>query len=318
MRPPTVTRLLASVLFLGALGMGSKAWTEGVPAGNGDLNADGKIDISDVVYLFDWLFLGGEAPVEIRCPQPGAGPLPATGLTRCADRWPFFEEIPCTEAQDGFYQAGCPMEGRFSDHGDGTVTDHCTGLMWQKKTADLDGDGELAAGDATTWQAALQYCRDLELAGYSDWRLPNVHELESIVYYGAIQPELAIQPVFEDEVVERAADTGYWSSTSHWFFARNAWGVSALGLTGSEDKRGSSFTHVFARAVRQGVSFPPRPAARNGDTNGDGTTDISDAVHLLYWLFLGGPPAVAIDCPPLGPWSLPATGRTARASGRSR
>jgi len=35
-------------------------------------------------------------------------------------------------------------------------------------------------------------------------------------------------------------------------------------------------------------------ATQNGDTNGDGSRDISDAVHLLQWLFSGGEPPVAI------------------------
>ena len=45
---------------------------------------------------------------------------------------------------------------------------------------------------------------------------------------------------------------------------------------------------VFGGAVGQTV---------NGDTNGDGERDISDAVHLLQWLFSGGEPPVEIVCP---------------------
>ena len=41
-------------------------------------------------------------------------------------------------------------------------------------------------------------------------------------------------------------------------------------------------------------------ASANGDTNGDGTRDISDAVYLLAWLFTGGPEPVAP-----GPTSAP-------------
>ena len=43
--------------------------------------------------------------------------------------------------QDGFYQTGCAPDHRFVDNGDGTVTDNCTGLMWQKDTADVNVDG---------------------------------------------------------------------------------------------------------------------------------------------------------------------------------
>ncbi|MBC8420655.1 MAG: DUF1566 domain-containing protein, partial [Desulfobacterales bacterium] len=61
----------------------------------------------------------------------------------------------------------------FHDNGDGTVSDSVTGLMWQQ------GDGQNDTGHS--WRDALFYCECLSLAGYRDWRLPNVRELETIV-----------------------------------------------------------------------------------------------------------------------------------------
>lgn len=65
---------------------------------------------------------------------------------------------------------------RFTAHGDGTVTDHLTGLMWTE-------DANLAG--PMTWQAALDYCHamndDVGTYGYTDWRLANVNELLSLV-----------------------------------------------------------------------------------------------------------------------------------------
>ena len=58
----------------------------------------------------------------------------------------------------------------FTDNNDGTVTDNVTGLMWQKEDDDNVRD----------WEAALSYCESLSLAGFSDWRLPNIKELDSI------------------------------------------------------------------------------------------------------------------------------------------
>ena len=48
--------------------------------------------------------------------------------------------------------------------------DPSTGLMWTAKDN----------GDDITWGKAMKYCRNLSLAGYSDWRLPSVDELERI------------------------------------------------------------------------------------------------------------------------------------------
>lgn len=59
---------------------------------------------------------------------------------------------------------------RFHDNADGTVTDLLTGLMWQK------GENE-----RMDWYAALKNCREMRLAGHSDWRLPNLKELNSIL-----------------------------------------------------------------------------------------------------------------------------------------
>lgn len=36
---------------------------------NGDANGDGARDIGDAIYLLQWLFVGGEEPVEIECPE---------------------------------------------------------------------------------------------------------------------------------------------------------------------------------------------------------------------------------------------------------
>jgi hypothetical protein len=89
-------------------------------------------------------------------------------------------------------------ENDFTDNGDGTVTDMATGLMWQQSDD----------GVARNWEDALAYAEELELAGYDDWRLPNIKELQSIADYSRDDP--AIDPIFE------TADTGgwFWSSTT--------------------------------------------------------------------------------------------------------
>ena len=191
-----------------------------VPAGNGDTNGDGAYDISDAVYLLSWLFLGGPAPVPIlECPPPAEKGLPATGQTKCYDN--SGNTIDCAKVdfpgQDGFYQAGCPSAGRFKDNGDGTVTDTCTGLMWQQETADVDGNGSIGDEDRLNWQGILQYCESLDFAGHTDWRLPNVRELQSVVDYGRFCP--AIDPVFG------AVSDWYWSSSTGAGYPGRAWGV---------------------------------------------------------------------------------------------
>ncbi len=223
----------------------------GSPCGNGDVNGDGYIDISDATYLLWYLFGDYPKPVAI---SPFGTALPATGQTKCYAESILWEETDCAIAeipgQDGFYQSGCPMEGRFVNNGDGTVTDNCTGLMWQQATADLNGDGIITPGDwlnpgpdQTDWQGALQCCESLEFADHTDWRLPNVRELQSIVDYG--RWHLTIDPVFSAEL------SWYWSSSSHVGDPNGAWGVDFhLGIVSGGVAKNE---YHYVRAVRGGL-----------------------------------------------------------------
>jgi Protein of unknown function (DUF1566) len=62
----------------------------------------------------------------------------------------------------------------------GYWTDPSTGLMWAGKDNGKD----------VSWHKAIKYCRDLRLAGYSDWRLATLGELEGIYDKNANAPGL--------------------------------------------------------------------------------------------------------------------------------
>ncbi len=103
-------------------------------------------------------------------------------------------------------------ENQFQDNGDGTVTDLATGLMWQQTD---DGNGR-------NWEDALAYAEELNLAGYDDWRLPNAHELQSIVDYKRSMQSTgspAIDPVFScTQITDEGGDANYgfyWTGTTH-------------------------------------------------------------------------------------------------------
>ncbi len=101
---------------------------------------------------------------------------------------------------------------KFVDNMDGTITDLSTGLMWQ-----MSDDGVTRG-----WEEALSYSENLELANHSDWRLPNVKELQSIVdYTKSLQTtdSAAISDLFTlTEIVDPNGNKNYgfyWTSTTH-------------------------------------------------------------------------------------------------------
>ncbi len=103
-------------------------------------------------------------------------------------------------------------DNNFADNGDGTVSDNATGLTWTQNDS--------ASG--MNWDAALNYCESLDYAGSSDWRLPNVKELQSIVDYSrapGTTNSAAIDPIFNtSSITNEAGQVDYptfWSSTTH-------------------------------------------------------------------------------------------------------
>jgi len=213
----------------------------GTPSGNGDVNGSGAIDIADAIYLLSYIFASGPLPEPIVC---AGGGLPATGQEMCHGTWG--EAIDCARTEfpgmDGFYRAGCPTEGRYVDNGDGTVSDTCTGLMWQKDTPDLSGNGTAGNEDRLTWQGALKYCDGLSLGGHDDWRLPSIRELLSIVDYSRSDP--AIDPILG------AVRGSYWSSSTYAAGPKRAWNVPFWFGGGDDVSEKSYLFHV--RAVRGG------------------------------------------------------------------
>lgn len=89
--------------------------------------------------------------------------------------------------------------GTFVDNGNGTVSDNDTGLMWDKDTP----------ASIWTWQQALGYCEGSSVGGYTDWRLPNIKELESITSLTDRMP--AIDTTFFPDTQNGYI---YWSSTT--------------------------------------------------------------------------------------------------------
>ena len=124
-------------------------------------------------------------------------PVPKTGQT-----------TSYATGDDGDLEKGVAWPSpRFTDHGDGTVTDNLTGLMWAK-------NANLANG-TMTWNNALAYANSLSLGNagcstsYTDWRLPNRFELSSLLDLSNYIPSLPTGHPFTN-----VQNTDYWSSNT--------------------------------------------------------------------------------------------------------
>jgi hypothetical protein len=138
----------------------------------------------------------------------------------------------------------------FADNGNGIVTDNRTGLMWQQGEA-----------GTMTWDSALSYCEGRSLGGKSDWRLPNIKELESIA------DDTKANPAIDTTFFPNVMSSNYWSSTTDGGNLTYAWYIFFYyGFV--YDFQGSKSNSYYVRCVRGDGSF--------ADSDGDGFSDNED------------------------------------------
>ena len=146
---------------------------------------------------------------------------------------------PVDVPDDGWVEAGATLA--YVDNGDGTITDLNTGLMWEKKSDDSglhDKDGLLLWSGNGNQETIWDWLDDVNaqggtgFAGYSDWRIPNLRELQSIIDYRRYNP--SVDPVFNTNCTGGCTVTtcsctrasGYWSSTTYADTPDIAWSVN--------------------------------------------------------------------------------------------
>ncbi len=252
--------------------------------------------------------------------------LPQTGLEACRDE--NMNEICCGgTGQDADIRAGKVIPApRFNDYGDGTVRDNLTGLVWLKDanciktrysafdTDDTHGDGMV------TWQHALDFVAGINAglypdcgAGHTDWRMPNIRELASLVDVRFMSPSLANgdgsgQWLTGDPFTGLPLDQirqGYWSSTpvsddtldrvltvefslggsasfphdtSHFLWPVRGEGSNTSTVELPATGMTTSFYSGDDGDLQKGVSLP-RPRF-----DGDGNGNITDKLTELIWL----------------------------------
>uniref|UniRef100_UPI00405621AD Lcl domain-containing protein n=1 Tax=Candidatus Electronema sp. TaxID=2698783 RepID=UPI00405621AD len=123
--------------------------------------------------------------------------------------------------------------GQYIDHGDGTVTDTKTGLMWKRCSEGLSGmdckEGKLKRYN---WADAVKHFKNVKYAGYKDWRLPTIDELKTLVYCSKGQDKDewckngSEKPTINQQAFPNTEAWAYWSWSPYMGNSAYAWYVN--------------------------------------------------------------------------------------------
>lgn len=215
------------------------------------------------------------------------------------------KEISAPASGDAFYGQNANYPGnvpRYQDNGDGTVTDLVTGLMWQK-SPDTDGNGTINAEDKMTYTEAIAGASKFNLAGYTDWRLPSIKELYSLILYTGKDPSgyngtstSGLIPFINTDYFdfgygdvsagERIIDAQYATSTKYVYYTMNGnntmfgvnFGDGRIKGYPIDNISGKGAKGFYVMYVRGNTSY----GINNYQDNGDGT--ITDKATGLMWM----------------------------------
>ncbi|WP_413698865.1 DUF1566 domain-containing protein [Psychromonas sp. KJ10-10] len=168
--------------------------------------------------------------------------------------------VRCVRGEENVYGVN-----DFVKNNDGTVTDQATGLMWRQSDD----------GNRRDWQTAMADAQSSTLAGYDDWRLPNIKELQSIVKYGG---EVGSWPAIDISIFTLTGENTIddplwvWSNTTQGDFKYSA---NYISFGKAFSKKNSSATEYFdwhgAGAQR---SDPKTGVPSDYDMSSENATDL--------------------------------------------
>jgi hypothetical protein len=118
------------------------------------------------------------------------------------------------------------------DNSSSIVMDTTTKLMWQDDTTPSTMD----------WTSAISYCEALTLGAYTDWRLPNIIELTSLVKFSSYNPAI-------DSTFQNTNTNHYWSSTTNKSDTTKAIDVNFISASHHSEVKTST---IYVRCVRAG------------------------------------------------------------------
>ncbi len=127
------------------------------------------------------------------------------------------------------------VSNHFTDNNDGTITDNFTNLIWKK----------VPNADTLTWENAFLYADTLSFAGISEWRIPNIKELQSI------NNEKLSNPSIDTTFFKVVNNKKYWSSTTLPNQVAEAWYLnSRFGITTYDLKTARDYVICVSNGIK--------------------------------------------------------------------
>ena len=177
------------------------------------------------------------------------------------------------------------------------IVDNVTGLVWEQST-DTNGDDDVGYDDKLPLEAALQYCDRLVLGERSDWRLPSIKEMYSLMMFTGIDPSgysgtdtsqltAFLDPVFDwiygdiDGGDDRIIDGQYATSTLYTSTTMNG-DATMFGLN-TVDGRIKGYPYLTSPYYVRCVAGNTHYGTNAFSDNNDGT--ISDTATGLMWQY---------------------------------
>lgn len=184
--------------------------------------------------------------------------------------------------QDAHYQNNTPS---YTNNNDGTITDNVTGLIWQQDM-----------GSKISFTEAFIKADTMSLGGHTDWRVPTIKEVYSLILFtGRVMGETAIemfidtnyfeQPLGNTNLGEREIDAQTWSSTEYVGTTMNGdatvFGVNFIDgrIKGYPEYRPGSgeANKMYFRMVHGNTDYGKNNFVDNGDST------VSDLATGLMW-----------------------------------
>ena len=136
-------------------------------------------------------------------------------------------------------------DAAYTDNGDGTVTHKPTNLTWKRCVQGQSWIDSTCSAfpEKYTWAEALTLAATHSYAGKSDWRLPNLKELRSLV------EECRNSPSINDTIFPAAPTRFFWTSSTSASDSYSAWHI---GFDSGTDGQDAKFVQYAVRLVRGG------------------------------------------------------------------